>query len=43
MGSVQAADQVIHLKDGSQIHGEVLSMQSGNYSVKTRSMGVIKV
>jgi len=43
MGSVQAADQVIHLKDGSQIHGEVLSMQSGTYSVKTRSMGVIRV
>ena len=43
IGLVQAADQVIQLKDGSQIHGEVLSMQSGTYSVKTRSMGVIKV
>lgn len=43
MGWAQAADQVIQLKDGSRIHGEVLSMQSGTYSVKTRSIGVIKV
>ena len=43
IGSALGAEQVIHLKEGSQIHGEVVSMLRGTYSVKTQSMGVIEV
>ena len=39
-GSLSCAEQIV-LQDGSTINGEVVSLQSGSYKVKTDSLGVI--
>lgn len=39
-GAFANADQIV-LKDGSTINGEVVSLQSGSYKVRTDSLGVI--
>jgi hypothetical protein len=39
-GALANAEQIV-LKDGSTINGEVVSLQSGSYKVKTESLGVI--
>ena len=38
-----ANEQVISLKDGSQIKGELVGIEKGVYSIKTSSMGLIKI
>ncbi len=41
--SISLADQVINLKDGSQIRGELVSMVNGVYTVKTQNLGQISI
>ena len=37
------AEEELLLNDGSRIRGEVLSMKSGVYEIRTKSMGTIKI
>jgi len=38
---LHADTATIHLNDGSQLQGEVLSLKGGNYKVRTNNLGVI--
>ncbi|MBF0505023.1 MAG: hypothetical protein HQL14_07980 [Candidatus Omnitrophica bacterium] len=43
VGIADQPDQVITLKDGSQIKGELSGVENGTYTVKTPTMGLVHV
>lgn len=42
-GAAVAADREIELTDGTRIRGEVVSLENGSYTIRSKTLGTIKV
>lgn len=38
-----AEERIIQLEDGSRLHGEIVSMEDGRYTIRTRSLGDVTI